>query len=249
MKQLAENLYAINTGKVNVYLHKAADGLTLIDTGVAGVRAGLERQLQGSGFAMSDIKRILITHAHVDHVGGLAELQAATDASAWAHRLDAPIVRGESPVPLPNSQDVSRQDKLIGALISSFVGSEQLPARVDRELEQGEFLDEVHPGLELVHLPGHSPGQIGFWFKQERVLIGGDVMMHLTPWLTRPLGAYTPDMAAANRSILKVAELRVKTLGLGHGAPLVGNAERAINKLADKLRRLGAENKNMSEVT
>ena len=239
MKRLIEGVYQLDLGKANVFLIKTQDGLTLIDTAVVGVRQKLESQLAKNGFRLEDINRILITHAHVDHVGGLKEIQAATDAEVWAHELDAPIVRGESEVPLPDPKALSLQDRLIGTLIETFVGEKQPPAWVHRELSDGEALDEVLPGLRVVHLPGHSPGQIGFWLEPEQLLIGGDVMMHLTPWLTRPIAAYTPDMREADRSIVKVADLNVRTLGLGHGSALVGNAAAAVDRLAQKIQRQG----------
>lgn len=235
MRALTQHVFQLDLLHANAYLIRSPDGLTLVDTAVKGVRPRLERQLSRAGYQLTDIRRILITHAHVDHVGGLAELVQATNAKVWAHRLAAPIIRGDMPAPRPAPDDVSTQDKLIGRLISSFVGGEQPPAPVDRELEDGDILDEVLPGLAVIHLPGHAPGQAGFWLPQNKLLIGGDVMMHLTPRLTRPLGAYTPDMAGADQSILKVASLGVSTLGLGHGAPHIGNAGPAIDRLAAKL--------------
>lgn len=237
MKKLSTNIFQLDLGKANVFLIKAKDGLTLVDTEVVGAKARLEKKLAKNGFKLNDISRILVTHAHIDHVGGLKELQAATGAEVWAHRLDAPTIRGEAEVPLPDPDAVSWQDRLIGNVIAQFVGEQQPAAPVHRELEDSETLDEVLPGLRTVHLPGHSLGQVGFWLESERLLIGGDVMMHLTPWLTRPLGAYTPDMAEAHRSILKVAGLGVRTLGVGHGPALVGNADAAVNRLARKIKR------------
>ena len=237
MKPLAENIYAIDTGKANIYVIKGADGLTLIDTAVVGVRKKLETRLAKHGFHLEDIKHILVTHAHVDHVGGLKEVQEATHAEVWAYRSEAPVVRGEAAVARPDPALLKVADRLFARLTPLFVGTAQPPAPVHRELEDGETLDEVLPGLRALHLPGHSPGQIGFWLERERLLIGGDVMMHLTPWLTRPLAAYTPDMREAERSILKVAELELRTLGVGHGSALVGNAASAINRLARKIER------------
>jgi len=237
MKQLSADIYQFDLRQANVFLIKGENGLTLIDTAVVGIRDKLETQLAKYGFHLEDVKRILVTHAHIDHVGGLREIQEATGAEVWAHRLEAPVVRGEEPVTLPNPADVGLADSLFGRFISLFVGSKQPPAPVHRELDDGETLDEVLPGLRVIHLPGHSPGQIGFWLEPERLLIGGDVMMHLTPWLTRPLGAYTPDTLEAEQSILKVANLDVHTLGVGHGSALVGNAGAAIKRLAEKIHK------------
>ena len=235
MKTLIKGVYQLDLGKANVFLLEAKESLALVDTEVVGAKARLETALQKNGLALRDIRHILVTHAHVDHVGGLREVQEATGAEVWAHRLDAPfVVKGEHP-PYPERSQLSLFDRIIGAMIQSFVGDEQPPAPVHHEVEEGDVLSEIREGLRVIHLPGHSPGQVGFWLEPERVLIGGDVAMHLLPWLHLPLGAYTPDMEEAKRSIRKVATLKPHTLGVGHGAPLVGNAEAKVARLARSL--------------
>ena len=235
MKKLAKGIHQLDLGKANVYLIEGKNGLALVDTEVVGAKERLDKALQKGSFALSDIKHILVTHAHVDHVGGLHEIQAATGAQVWAHRLDAPfIVSGEHP-PYPDTSQLSLFDRGMGGLIASFVGDAQPAAPVHHEVEEGDVLSEIRDGLSVVHLPGHSPGHIGFWLEPERVLIGGDVAMHLMPWLHLPLGAYTPDMNKAKRSIHKVATLKPHTLGVGHGAPLIGNAEAQVKRFAAKL--------------
>jgi glyoxylase-like metal-dependent hydrolase (beta-lactamase superfamily II) len=237
MKELTNNLYHLNLQKANVYLFKSKQGLVLIDTSVVGSLKILEPHLKRAGFQLQDISHILITHAHIDHVGGLAEIQAATKAEVWVHEIDAPFVRAGKPPPYTEFSSLSLQDKLIGNFIMMFVGKEQPAAPVQRELKSGERLDELWEGLGLVHLPGHSPGHSGFYFSKERVLVGGDVMMHLTPWLTRPVAAFTEDVKQADESILKVASMKVATLAVGHGEPFVGNAANAIQKLTAKIEQ------------
>ena len=234
MKQLAKGLYQLDLGKSNVFVLEGKDGLVLVDTAVVGVKDKLADLLEKTGFVLGDIKHILITHAHVDHVGGLREIQAVTGAEVWAHPLDAPfIVSGEHP-PYPNKAQLSLFARAAGALIQRSVGTAQPSAPVHHEVSEGDVLSTVYEGLGVVHLPGHSPGQIGFWLPEGRILLGGDVMMHVMPWLHLPLGAYTPDMAEAKRSVIKAAALKPQTLGVGHGAPLVGNALSPMDKLASQ---------------
>jgi glyoxylase-like metal-dependent hydrolase (beta-lactamase superfamily II) len=237
MKELTDNLYHINLQKANIYLFKSKQGLVLIDTSVVESLKMLEPQFNRNGFRLQDISHILITHAHVDHVGGLAEIQTATKAEVWVHEIDAPFVRrGEHP-PYTPASSLSLQDKLIGNFITAYVGTRQPSTTVHHELKSGEILNELWEGLEFLHLPGHSPGHSGFYFSKERVLIGGDVMMHLTPWLTRPLAAFTEDMEQADESILQVAKMNISTLGVGHGEPLIGTAADAIQKLSAKIQQ------------
>src|SRR5581483_8208790 len=68
-----------------VYVIEAADGLTLVDTSVPGSLPQIEKDLQREGHQLSDVKRILITHAHSDHFGSLAALKEMTGARVYAH--------------------------------------------------------------------------------------------------------------------------------------------------------------------
>lgn len=231
---IGPNIYYLNLGLANAYLIEGQNGLALVDAGGQGALKGLEARLRSSRFRLMDISHILVTHGHFDHVGGLAEVQAATGAAVWAHRLDAPVIRGEAPVVRPDPRTLKRFDRWAGRLIKG----PQPPAPAHRELEAGDVLSDLHANLEVIHLPGHSAGQVGFWFPRVRLLLGGDVLTHFVPRrLTLPLASYTADMAEAERSVHKVARLGVATLGLGHGAPLIKNAHDRIKSVAERLMK------------
>ena len=234
MKQVADNVYFLPLSPfINAYLLVGSNDLTLIDTGIEGNHKAVAKHLQEKGYALGDIARVLITHAHPDHVGSLPEILAASGAEVWAHELDAPVIRGEQSLASIQPQPESLPP--FARLVSKAGSPDQPTAPVARELHEGEVLDEVYPGLSVVHLPGHSPGQVGFWSQEQGFLIGGDVLMHL-PWrLTLPFRAFTTDWQEAQRSAKKVAALQVQTLCLGHGEPYVGNAAAQVDKVIGRL--------------
>ena len=232
MKEIGAGVYQLNLGLANVYLLEGRGGLALVDAGGQGAFRKLQQQLRSTRFRSLDISHILVTHGHFDHVGGLAEIQTETGATVWAHHLDAPVIRGDAPVIRPEPRSLGHFDRWVGRIIQG----PQPPAPVHRELGSSEDLGELRAGLEVVQLPGHSAGQVGFWLPEARLLLGGDVLTHFVPWqLTLPLAAYTADMAEAKRSVLEVAKLQVDTLALGHGAPLVGNAQRQVEATVRRL--------------
>ena len=85
-------------------------------------------------------------------------------------------------------------------------------AQVDVEFEDDT---EILPGLQAVHLPGHSDGHSGFWLEADGVLLGGDVAMRMLGNLTMPFRAPSPDWDAVKRSIRKVADLKPDVWGWG----------------------------------
>ncbi len=230
MRELVAGVYYLPLISANVYLIQGRQGFTLVDTGVKGAHRNIQQQLKAYGWSLSQIKRVIITHAHPDHMGSLPEVLKASQAEVWIHALDAPVLRGEKALAdtLPKRSSLSPWDAVMGVL-----GGRGRPVavQVDRELSKHELLPEVRDGVQVVHLPGHTAGQIGLFLTVERLLIGGDVMMNL-PWgLTRPMRAFSSNWQQVNHSIGRVDSLRIKGLCLGHGPPILKHAEKQVAQL------------------
>lgn len=236
MKQITDGVYQIGFfgSFLNVYIVERGDDLALIDTGIgAQTINGVKAVLEKNGRRLEQIKHVLITHAHPDHVGGLGDLQGRIHARIIMHPADAGIVRGEHPSLMANAADLKGFARVMGAMIKPY--TPKTPTQVDLEVRDGDRLDDVLAGLRVVELPGHSHGQIGFYWPARKLLFGGDVMMHL-PWgLTLPLRAVSPDWQAVKESIRKVSRMDVEILCLGHGDVLQTGAGAKVSALAAKL--------------
>lgn len=236
MRQVIDGVYVTTQNNyVNMFVFEGTDGLVLVDAGLPGAAAVIEKGLAQINRSMRDIKHILITHAHPDHIGGLAELQRVIDAPTYVHRRDALVVRGEIPVPLPRPEEVHGFPRLLRAVLSR--APMPAPAKVDVELNENDILDNVYPGLCVVGEPGHSAGQVGFWMEDKRLLFAGDVIMRFFGRMRLPMSAVSPDMAEVRRSVRKVADMNINVLCQGHGAPYVGNGATALREFVTKLDR------------
>ncbi|NDJ61691.1 MAG: MBL fold metallo-hydrolase [Chloroflexi bacterium] len=231
MQLIIPGLYQFtNTIAGRIYMIADPDGVTLVDTGMRPAADIVLDQLAATGRRPTDIKRILITHAHPDHADGLPKLKEASGAQVIASAVESPFVQGQQPVPRPNRDDLPSLAKLMYLPSTPLAG-----APVDREVNDGDIIAEAMGGLQVIATPGHAPGHVSYWQPQQRVLFVGDVMMRL-PWgLSLPVAAYTPDMDENKRSIKRLAELDARVACFGHGPPIRQSAASIIREFAQTL--------------
>jgi len=235
MKRISKYITQFRIGISNCYLIEGTDGISLIDAASPNCAERIIKGINQAGYDLHDLKRIIVTHAHSDHIGSLCEMQQRTGAEIWAHELEAPIIEGQQGIKEASQEDFNAIDRFMFRLGSS---SELPTCTVHKTLKASQAIPEVLEGLEVVHLPGHSVGQIGFWLPRESLLIGGDVLMNIMGRLTQPFKAFTPDLVESRKSILKVSNLQLNTLALGHGPVIQQNADRRVAKLVAKLNRM-----------
>jgi glyoxylase-like metal-dependent hydrolase (beta-lactamase superfamily II) len=235
MQRITDGVWMLNLGIANAGLlelpQSSGGGLALIDSGGPGSKAKLEQQLATKGWKLSDIKHVLVTHAHYDHVGDLELIVNASNAVVWAHAKEARVIRGlEAPVMQP-----AHKLSLLWKMVVSQIKPPQKGV-VHRELQGDTNLETVMPGLRAVTLPGHAPGQLGYFLEPQKILFGGDVAMNILG-LRPPVLAFSADLNEMRRSIRKAANLEPNTLIIGHGQPIIGVAAGALETLAQKLER------------
>ncbi len=235
LEEIFPFVYGLRMGYVNAFLLAEEGGLTLIDSGLPNRQASILKEVGHLGRQPSELKHIVITHHHVDHTGSLAALVQASGAQVYVHPLDAPIVRGEKPVPGPNPG--SLLGKVVGPVVSRLPAYKLRSAKVDREVQDGEVVPLVG-GLKAVHTPGHTAGHLSYLMPgHDGVLFAGDAAGNLFGRLGPPLGMYTEDMAQAKQSLRRLAELEFDTACFGHGGVLKGKANVAFRRLVERLAR------------
>ncbi|MFF3751783.1 MBL fold metallo-hydrolase [Streptomyces sp. NPDC002018] len=187
--------------------------LTLVDAGHRHAAPDIERAIRSLGASPEALRRIVLTHCHRDHVGAAGELAERYGAEVLAHRLDAPVVRGDLPVPEPALLDWE-----IPLYEHGLTVPEAPPTRVDRELEDGDELD-FGDGARVVHTPGHTDGSIGVHLPRHGVLFVGDTIASVGGIR---LGVFHVDRERAQASMRRLVALAPSTVCYGHGDPTPG---------------------------
>jgi hydroxyacylglutathione hydrolase len=211
----------------NVYL-LVDDGLTLVDTGFFGRADQILKQVEELGYSPSDIKRIIITHHHEDHIGSLAALKKVTQAEVIAHPADALYIDGTLPQPGPS------RPQWLGKLLARFSwlwATE--PVVVDTLVNDGDELP-ILGGIKILHTPGHTPGSICLYLEDKDLLIAGDLLAHRFG-LRLPARGFTVDIAQEIQSVKRIASLEFDIICFGHGSPIRHQAHKAVADFADRL--------------
>ena len=209
------------SGLVNTYLLETAGGLTLIDTGFPSDTARILRGVTSTGRQPRDVRHILITHAHPDHIGGAAALREATGAQVHAHGIDTPIVEAGGPF-RPVMSAPGLRNRIVVSILRRVM-RRVAPCRVDRHLEDGVAVP-FDPDIVAIHIPGHCAGQVAFYWRR-----GGGVLFVADACINRKgmvLAAAQENVAEAQRSLEKLAPLSFAFACFGHGPPMLENADR-----------------------
>ena len=215
-------------GQVRAFLLDDGHELSLVDTLFETDARLILAEIKSIGRTPADLKRIVLTHAHRSHLGGLAALKRLTGAAVYAHEWEAGIVSGQrraprvSWLPMPPLRAYPLQ-------LGLNLRLDKHPAcPVDHVLADG---DQVGP-LMVVHTPGHTPGHLAFCWPERRLMITGDIVA-TWPDLSPGWRGFTLDVAEHLRSIQCMADLRPEILAVGHGDPFLNAGHEHLQALVE----------------
>ena len=226
--EVLPGLYQVRTRGSKAYLI-VEDDITLVDTGSPGSGERILSAVEELGRSPEDIKHIVITHYHIDHVGGLPELQEWVPGKTGVHLAEAHHVTSGRPLPNPF------QHPLLARICEPYLlRNDPGAARVDVVLDDGDELPALG-GMRIVHAPGHTAGSISLHFPSRGVLLVGDAMQYKFGRLMLPSRLFTQDMPAATASIHKLASLDFETLCFSHFRPILGGADQKVREFVRTL--------------
>lgn len=230
--QIRPRLHFIRLPVGHAYLWRDPDGLTLIDAGLPGSARALAEAIRAAGHHPSDVRRLVLTHFHPDHIGAAAEVATWGDVQVLAHHEDAPFIRAAGTGPPPDLADWERpihQQIMAGQPASQPL----IPPRIDRELTDGDdpgFGD----GAVVIAVPGHTPGSIALYLPRHGILFTGDAAARREDG-TVICGIFNVNRPQAAESFRHLATLETTIACFGHGTPLTNNATHELCAAADRL--------------
>jgi glyoxylase-like metal-dependent hydrolase (beta-lactamase superfamily II) len=245
-------LHGIDT--VNAYALADGDRVTIVDCGVwrpdpaddgmPALRAGL----RSAGYELTDVSRIVVTHAHIDHYGLAGRLMELTGAQLWMHALtDLDCEKYRHPdTAVARRRDTYADHGLPATELPSVAHGlrDWMPylysvVEASTRLRGGERIIIGGRDWEVVHTPGHSVGHVCLWSPDLETVFSGD---HLLPGVTPPVtferGFDADPMRSYLDSLRRIEELRAGLVLPGHGRPFT-DAQRRIEAIVrSKMRRL-----------
>jgi glyoxylase-like metal-dependent hydrolase (beta-lactamase superfamily II) len=230
-------------GPVNVYLLEEADGgLLMWDSGLGSpeAEAALEEGFQRLGRRFGEVRRILVSHGHVDHYGAARFVQERHGGRVpvRAHPADVPKIaesgwrwRDRAPLYAAHLARLGTPPEALERIAREGEKGFRLARRVPEvePLEEGAVVETRHLTLRALHMPGHTPGLVCLHAPEQRLLLSADHLLEkISPnplielgpngeegWF-RPLVAYLASLA-------RTRALELDLVLPGHGAPFAGH--------------------------
>ena len=230
MVEILQGVHQIDGMNANSYLVLEDDGsLTLIDTGMSlGGKKILDYIKTNLSKQPSDVKTIVLTHSHIDHIRGALAIKKATGAKVLIHEEDAEYLSGKKKLPSPGGVM-----GFLFKLVSVFFRSPAIEP--DVRLKEN---DRVGSHLTVVHTPGHTPGSISLYDQGRKLVFVGDAITNRGGKLQGSPRQFTVNVQQANRSIEKISTLNFEVLMSGHGDTVESAGTQKVRELSASLKKL-----------
>lgn len=240
--KIAENLHRIgDDSTVNAYLIDDGGSVTVIDAAMPGYYDDIPRELAAMGRSIGDVRALVLTHGHSDHLGFAERLRTEHQVPVWIAESDASLARGEQKASTPMGR--IRLAPLLGFL---WLGLRNGGLRRPKVLEVATFGDgatlDVPGSPRVVLVPGHTPGSAALSVPGLGALFVGDALAtySVTSGRSGPqVAPFTADRRQALESLERLAGLDAGLVLPGHGEPWTGGVEEAVRQVQRSVEDTG----------
>ena len=211
--------------------------LTLVDTCFPAQVPKLEIGFRDEGHDLGDVKRLILTHVHADHILAANEVRKISGAEIYSHWAEADYLRKDPPYHGPPTPQMlqnlfAKSGMTMEEAAKKFGNLDPEPVTVDRKLRDGDSVGR----LKVIHTPGHTPGHISLFSEEERTIIGGDCLLKSVMGVN---GLFLPppwisiDPVAAAISVRRLAQFNFDKLLLAHqDFPVLEDAKSEVERVA-----------------
>jgi glyoxylase-like metal-dependent hydrolase (beta-lactamase superfamily II) len=235
-RDVAAGVHRIEDSYTNWYIVEAEDGLTIVDAGVPTSWESLLDALEQLGRPIGDVRALVLTHAHFDHVGFAERLRKQQGVPVYVHDNDVPLTQH------PWRYDHERPRSLYFAtqlralpIVATFLRNRAFwPAPIGAVVRYGDDAVLPVPGRpRVVPTPGHTLGHCALHLPDRNVLFAGDAIVTLDPYTGRTgprlvARAATVDSRRNLETLDALVATGATTVLTGHGEPWTAGVERAV---------------------
>lgn len=233
--EIAPNIFRFETGVFNWYVVRDGSRLTLVDAGFPGHFPILVEGLRSLGHTVRDIDAVLLTHAHADHMGMAERVRKEANATVFVHKDDEVAACRSLQLPWFGLLSNAWRPFVASILTHATFNHVFFAPRIQtvKTFVDGDALD-VPGNPRVIHVPGHTPGEVVFHFERSSATIMGDTLITLNLLSGRhgnpqiPHWLLNADDRLHRSSVDTLKELGETTMLPGHGKPWKGRLDEAV---------------------
>jgi glyoxylase-like metal-dependent hydrolase (beta-lactamase superfamily II) len=233
--RIAQGIHRLgDNSMINSYLVEQAGEVTIVDAGVPGYFKDIDRELAAMGRTPADVRALVLTHGHSDHIGFAERLRRERQVPVSVHEADAALARGEVPNPAKGYGPM-RLGPVLGFLWFTLLHGGLRTPKLQQVATFGDGATLDVPGSPRVILtPGHTPGSAALHFASLDALFVGDAFATyaVTTGARGPqVAPFTADAAQAVQSLARLEEISAAQVLPGHGDPWTGGVDEAVQRI------------------